>query len=224
MAQNEIVTTNKKVGFWIRFTITFSDLFVFLIFLFAITFAMISPDKNNVSFRQNYLYYVWLSLIIIFIFSWWILIPFLTKGQTVIMWIFRVKIIPKKKKQNLFLALLSRQSFGAIFWIIIMLAWMILISPESFEQVAFQRKHLTELPPITRAFVTFPLSLTSLALLIEVMFILSVAKPNKIGWNDSLSQTYTVYKNKYTTERISSWDQKSVKPKSRPLPDIDIQF
>lgn len=99
---------------------------------------------------------------------------------------------------------------------------MIFIHPDTFLE-AIQGKTLKT---YQRAFLIIPTVLSSLALITDIFFISSNLRANRIGLNDKLSRTFTVWINKF--EFVEAEDKEEIfasqiKPKPRILPNIKIE-
>ncbi|MBN0919496.1 RDD family protein [[Mycoplasma] gypis] len=217
------ITTNKKAGFWPRFLATLIDLFIFMVIVFAFSFIVF--DNKTKDFKSEGFYYLWLSLIIITDAFIWVLLPILTKGRTLGLLCFRLKIVSKHKKDPLWKTVLKRQLLFAVLWIIVFACWMIFISKDTFVLVLKTNKqNINQLNWIQRIFVTIPLTLSALTAIINWMMIISNAKSSRVGWNDTFSYSYTVYANKFETIVVDEWNKNKLKPVVRKMPNINFKY
>ncbi|QJG66734.1 RDD family protein [Mycoplasma phocoenae] len=213
---------NKKANFWIRLLATTIDLILFLSLITI--YSLLLFDKGKGQFKTEFFYYLWLFLIIVSMASIYIFIPMIFKGKTLGLWICRLKIISNKANTKIFKTIIQRQLLNSILWIIGITLMLILISHETFIQMAKTTKNSTEkLSVIQQAFMSVPVTICSLAGIIDVFLMLTTARTSKIGWNDTFSNSSVVFINKYEDVFHDDLDFDSIKPKKRELPQINFK-
>ncbi|MCU4116998.1 RDD family protein [Mycoplasma zalophi] len=215
-------TQNIKASFWRRFLSMIIDFIIFFGFLLITSILVI--DKKIANFHKNYFYYIWIVLIIIYILLIWIIIPIISKGQTIGMLITKLKIIPSLDKYKLNNVILQRQILFAWLWIIVLCLFIIFVSPETFiEASKLNKQTINQLTITQRGFISIPLTLSAVTAFMDSFLIITTAKNSRISWNDSFSNSFVVYKNKFETIiEDDDWQNNNIKPKKRILPKINF--
>lgn len=118
----------ENAPFWKRFLSNFLDFVIVFSFSALIVFFATSSDKEN--FTPNF-YNIKLPilLIILLISAYYLLTPIITKGKTLMMLVFRIKIIDNSNKKFKVLSFLKRNIVGCYIWILIFLISVIFFSP-----------------------------------------------------------------------------------------------
>ncbi|VEU58365.1 RDD family protein [Mycoplasmopsis gallinacea] len=118
----------ENAPFWKRFLSNFLDFVIVFSFSALIVFFATSSDKE--SFTPNF-YNIKLPilLIILLISAYYLLTPIITKGKTLMMLVFRIKIIDNSNKKFKVLSFLKRNIVGCYVWILIFLISVIFFSP-----------------------------------------------------------------------------------------------
>ncbi|ENY69376.1 Hypothetical protein, predicted transmembrane protein [Metamycoplasma auris 15026] len=214
-----IIKKNIRANFWIRLLATLIDLLLFVIFSLASSFIVFNYKKmdfftNNIIYKEI-IFRIWLLAIILFIILEYILIPILLKGQTLGMLICKIKIISVDKQKKLSKYIFDRQRLFALLWIFVFLAFM-LISADGFLSAAKGNK----LNVAQKIILSIPSMLATIAINIEFLILLSGISATRLNWNDKLSKTETVWKNKFE-EFEEEIDNKLILPKKRELPKIN---
>ncbi|QJR44336.1 RDD family protein [Mycoplasma miroungirhinis] len=219
---NKTTTQHLKASFWRRLLSSIIDFTIFFIFLLITSVLVI--DKKNANFYENYFYYIWIILIIFYILLIWIIIPLISKGKTIGMIITKLKIIPSSKKYKLKKVILQRQLLFAWLWIIVLILFIIFVSPETFIQASkLNKSTINQLTITQRGFISIPLTLSAVTSFIDSFLVITTARHSKIGWNDNFSNSFVVYKNKIETViDDSDWHNNIIKPKKRILPKINF--
>lgn len=218
-----VIKKNIKANFWIRILATIIDLLFFILFAIGTSFIVFNYKKanfytENILYREL-IYRFWLLLLIIFIIFSYLLIPIFSKGQTIGMLICKIKIQSNEetnKKIKISKYIFDRQRLFAFFWIFIFLSFM-LISTDGFLKAARGQK----LNSAEKIVLSLPVILATIAVNLEALVILSGIGPSRINWNDKLSKTETVWKNKYEEVEIEE-NKQIILPKKRELPKIHL--
>ena len=215
-----MIKIQKKANFWIRLLATFIDCILFLSIATGTSFLVFNYKTGNYFYRYNY--YFWLLFLSLYLAFFFIVLPIIWKGKTIGMAICRIMIIKQFKEDKLPRVIFDRQRLFSFLWIIILLSFMIFIHPDTFLE-AIQGKTLKT---YQRAFLIIPTVLSSLALITDIFFISSNLRANRIGLNDKLSRTFTIWINKF--EFVEAEDKEEIfasqiKLKPRILPNIKIE-
>ncbi|PZW00566.1 RDD family protein [Metamycoplasma auris] len=216
-----IVKKNIKANFWIRLLATLIDLLLFIIFSIGTSFIVFNYKNmdfytNNKIFKEI-IFRVWLLVIILFIILEYILIPIILKGQTIGMLICKIKIIQIDQNRKLSKYIFDRQRLFALFWIFVFLSFM-LISADGFIDAARGKK----LNAGQKIILAIPSLLATIAINAQILIILSGISSTRLNWNDKLSRTQTVWKNKFEEiEDDEEFKNKLIISKRRELPKIN---
>ncbi|WP_306766867.1 hypothetical protein [Metamycoplasma neophronis] len=135
----------------------------------------------------------------------------------------KIKTIPQDTKTKLSKAIFDRQRLFSFTWVFVFLAFMIMVSPQTFEQAALINKDTHPLNQVQKLFLLLPTVLASFAAFIECFFILTNAKGNRVGLNDKFSRTFTVYINKFDEIEEELILEEKIKPVRRELPHIEYE-
>ncbi len=211
---------NKKANFWTRLLATTIDLLIFFSFLITSTFLVF--DFKNANFFNKWTYYVWLPLSILFICYIWIIIPIVFSGQTIGMFFCKIKILPQDNKTKLSKAIFNRQRIFALVWMIVFLLFMIMVSPDLFLKAASIRQNKS-FSLVEKFCLSIPSTLASIAIFTQTFLIITNAKSTRIGLNDNLSDTFTVWINKYELLGENEVNTRKILPKKRVLPTIKFE-
>ncbi|QJG66401.1 RDD family protein [Mycoplasma phocoeninasale] len=212
---------NRKANFWIRLLATIIDLLIFIAFAISSSFLVFNYKLGEYINKWNY--YVWLTLLILMLNIFWIIIPILFQGQTIGMMICKIKIIPQEAKTKLSRAIFDRQRLFAFTWMIIFALFIIFVSPELFIKAAKINRNSGKLETLERVFVLIPTALASFATFAEIFLVISNVKESRIGINDNLSNTYTVWKNRFDKSEEIQEIKAIIKPKIRELPNLKYE-
>ena len=217
-----MIKINTKANFWIRLLSTFIDLFLFMFFVITTSFAVFNYKKGSYYHIANY--YIWLLLIITYLTFFYIVLPIIWKGKTIGMAICKLKIIKKDEndKSKFSKVIFDRQRLFAFLWICIFLAFIIFIHPDTFSVAAKKGK----IEKHQKLFLSIPISLSSLALMLQIFLIFTNLRSSKIGLNDKFSSSLTVWINKFEDvkqEKNNSQNTKKIQPKVRILPNLKFE-
>jgi len=216
-----MIKQNKKANFWIRLLASSIDLSLFVIFLIATSFMVFNYQKNTYYHIANY--YVWLFLIITYLTFFYIVLPIIWKGKTIGLAICRLKIIKKDNASfdKFSKIIFDRQRLFAFLWICIFLSFIIFIHPQTFLEAAKKEK----IKPYQKLFLSIPIVLSSLAIMLQIFLMFTNLKSDKIGLNDKFSNSLTVWMNKFEEIKNSKEEKilKEIRPKKRILPTLDFE-
>ncbi|AWX69481.1 RDD family protein [[Mycoplasma] anseris] len=213
-----MIKINLKANFWIRLLATLLDSLIFLVFFVTTSFFAFDYQKAKI---HNILYYVWLIDQIIFLLIWYILIPIFWYGKTFGMWICRIKVIKTNSNEKFSKVIFDRQRLFAFLWMIIFTIFAILISPQTFEQAALIGIKKEDLTNTQLAFLLIPTILIGLASFVQLFLIITNARNNRIGLNDTFSNSFTVWINKYEEIEDPNQNLIEIKPRIRNLPKLE---
>lgn len=133
----------------------------------------------------------------------------------------RIKVVKLNDKDKFSKLIFDKQRFFSFSWICIFICFVVLIHPDTFLQAISSSKELSK---IQKTFFAIPGTLSLLVLTFEIFLVFTNLKSTKIGLNDKLSSTYTVWINKYEFINDENEENKNViQPKSRTLPTIKIE-
>ncbi|ACF07568.1 RDD family [Metamycoplasma arthritidis] len=211
---------NKKANFWIRLLATLIDVIFFLAFAIGLSFGTFNYQKGT--YYHLALYYFWLICLIAYLILFFIVIPIVWKGKTLGMAICKIKVIKQNEKDKFSKVIFDRQRLFSFLWVFVFLSFICFVSPETFLQAA-NIKQLAKLNKVQKAFLAIPTALSALAAFSEIFLIITNARESRVGLNDKLSSSFTVWKNKYEEVKEKTIkDATKIQPKIRKLPKITI--
>lgn len=201
---------NVSAGFWIRFITKAFDLILVLGIFIPLILVFTNKVGDNRVFKEDYMFYIYFLIFILLTFLVFIVIPHFNKGQTIFMWLFRIKIINENK--NKFWALIKREVFFAMFWILMALMIITFINhtmATKFLSVKQKEIKYTNWELVRRNCV---ISVGSVSLMIQFIFSISIiVRKNKQGLHDKFSKTRTVWKNKFIEHETKKQIQIKIK-------------
>ena len=186
---------NKKTGFWIRFLVRLLDFAI--VGAASVLVAYLLMDANGViHFKKWYMFYVWSSITTIVIFLWFIFVPFITRGQTPIMWIMRIKIIFNNEK--IFLSIIRREFLFSLTWMFMNLLTMVVVNHTLIHKFSLTNQEnitYSDWEKLRKNIIT---SVGSIMIVIQFIYAISIfVRGEKKGLHDSQSNTWTIWVNKY---------------------------
>lgn len=199
---------NLTAGFWIRAAARISDLIIVFIVSFLILFANLEKVNNNWHFINNSMFYVWGLSFITILFTWFILIPYLTNGQTLFMKLYRIKIIYKDKHE--LISLIKREFMYSIYWIFMTLIFVLIINHTLIFEYSI--KDQSQFSDWNKFRINIFTSVGMLGTVIQFIFSISIAvRKNKDGLHDKISNTETIWINKYV--EVEEKEEIVIKPR-----------
>ena len=184
---------NKQTGFWIRFISRVLDVCAISFISILTAFIMMSYN-NGWHFKNNFYFYIWTLEFMILCFLWFVLIPVI-KGQTLFMWVFRIKIIFHEKK---FISMIKRELFFSISWIFMMFLVMVIINHTLILEFVSKKHSIKKYTNFEKIRINLISSIGGVLTLIQFITSISICvRGDKKGLHDTFSKTQTVWKNKY---------------------------
>ncbi|WP_330463346.1 RDD family protein [Metamycoplasma gateae] len=216
-----IIKKNIKANFWIRTLATLIDLLIFIFITISTSFLVFNYKKGDFhtenTVYKEIIYRFWLLFLIVFLVFWYILIPIISRGQTVGMLICKIKILPTEKNdKKLSKVIFDRQRLFSFLWMFVFISFM-LLSTDAFLKAARGNK----LNNVEKLILSIPTALSVIAINIQLFILITGIKANRINLNDKFSNSLTVWKNKYE-EIINEEDNKKIMPKKRVLPEVNL--
>lgn len=206
---------NKVSGFWIRLLGRLIDLVI--VGAFVVLFGwlltgqvptevqpfplkekwLLEKGTTVLGFVEPWEFYVWAVSTMILIAIEFILIPWLTKGRTPGMFICRIKI--KFNNNKIFLSILKREIFYALTWIWSTLMLMVIINHTMINQFALTDQDLNnDYTSWELARISVLTVLTSFPMFLMFGSAISIViRKGRIGFHDTMSDTTTVWENKF---------------------------
>ena len=186
---------NIKTGFWIRCLSRLLDLI--LVASIVVTSAYFMMDHGaRWHFRDDYLFYIWILEFIALIFIAFILVPFLTKGYTLFMWVFRIKIIFETDK--IFTSIIKRELFFSIYWIIMAILVMAIINHTLIDKYALVDQDKVSYSNLEKLRMSTVTAVGSILIVIQFIYAMSIfVRGSRKGLHDTQSKTWTVWVNKF---------------------------
>lgn len=201
---------NTQAGFWIRLLARMIDLIIFG--LIMVGSALINLRKDNFwYFQDNWFFYVWILFNILILFLMFILLPVLFNGQTLGMFVTRIKITFQEKDK--WKSIIKRELFFAITWIILLVIIGAVVNHTLFAKYARTHQKDIKYSSWEQIRISIVTTVASLLTLIQMVCAISVVvrKPHP-GIHDSYSKTKTVWINKFTTINKTNNKFVSIKP------------
>ena len=191
---------NKIAGFWIRLVSKLFDVVVFASITILIAHFFLQRENGYLKFVEPWTFYVWAFLAILLLLLIFIIIPILFNGQSLGMFIFRLKIIfenPRKK----FLTMIKRELAFSGIWIINLFFLIIFINHTLINKLAIEQKNVEYLN-FEKIRIGVFTSVGSISFIIQWIFSFSIiVRSNKIGIHDKISSSKVVFK--YRLVKIS---------------------
>ena len=201
---------NKKTGFWIRFIARLTD-FVFVGVASVLVAYLLMDTKGSIHFKKGYMFYVWSLITTILIFSWFVLIPWLTKGVTPMMWVLRIEIVFNSDK--VFKSIIRREFFFSLTWIFMNLMTMVIINHTLIHKFSLTNQSKLTYSDWEKLRKNIMASIGSILIVIQFIFAISIfVRGDKKGLHDSQSNTWTVWTNKFVDKPTETKEIK-IKPK-----------
>ena len=186
---------NKIAGFWIRLVSKLFDVVVFASITILIAHFFLQRENGYLKFVEPWTFYVWAFLAILLLLLIFIIIPILFNGQSLGMFIFRLKIIfenPRKK----FLTMIKRELAFSGIWIINLFFLIIFINHTLINKLAIEQKNVEYLN-FEKIRIGVFTSVGSISFIIQWIFSFSIiVRNNKIGIHDKISSSKVVFKYK----------------------------
>ncbi|MGX9339200.1 RDD family protein [Mycoplasma sp. 332] len=215
------IKQNVKANFWIRLLATLIDLLIFIVLIVATSFIIFNYKKaefrtQSTTLKEIY-FRLWLLLMIFLCIFEYIVIPTILKGQTIGMLICKIKILSDEEKRRTSKFIFDRQRLFAFLWIFVFMSFM-LMSTDAFLKAARGGK----LNNVEKLVVILPTALATISINLQILLIISGISSTRLSWNDKLSRTKTVWKNRYEDIIEDENLMFKIKPKKRELPKINI--
>lgn len=202
---------NLQTGFWIRLLARMIDLMIFA--AISVGFALINLHKDTSwYFKDNWFFYIWMMFNVLILFVMFILLPVIFNGQTLGMFITRIKI--SFEDNNKLKSILKRELFFSITWIILVICVGLLINHTLFVKYAKTNQKDIKYTNWENLRISIVTTIASLLTLMQMVVSISVVvrKPHP-GIHDSYSKTKTVWVNKFTEVKKQTKDFISIKPR-----------
>ncbi|VEU59095.1 RDD family protein [Mesomycoplasma neurolyticum] len=207
-----------KASYKIRLLAGLIDILCFMLLTFLITFIFF----NNFNFwEQNfninkfkYFYYFWFIIEIFIIIFLQIIVPaFIFKGCTIGRLVTKIKVVLNRentyKKSKWVIALIKKECFYSLNWIILILIFLFVITPKDFVILSKENKilkdkiiniEIKEIKSYIKIFLTVFWTISNFFVISNYFISLTILKKTRISLIDSFSSTITIYKNKFETE------------------------
>lgn len=216
---------NKKTGFWIRLLSRLIDLAIIFSFMIISSVLMLEKIDGQWQFKENWMFYLWIILLMTLVFILFILLPVLLNGITLGMFITRIKI-KFKDDESKWRSILVREMFFSISWIFICFLIMSLINHSLIIMFTSVDKKWTErfsnLSPIDKLRVNLVTSLSAILIVIQFIYVISIiVRGEKKGLHDTHSNTSTIWVNKWVEKQKNP---KQIKISPRPVNNNSIDW
>lgn len=202
---------NLQTGFWIRLLARIIDLTIFA--TISIGFALINLHKEATwYFKDNWFFYVWMMFNVLILFVMFVLLPIIFNGQTLGMFITRIKII--YENDNKVKSIFKRELFFSITWIVLVICVALLINHTLFVKYAKSDQKNIKYTSWESLRISIVTTVASLLTLMQMIVAISVVvrKPHP-GLHDSYSKTKTVWVNKFIKVKQKTNKFISIKPR-----------
>lgn len=185
---------NKKTGFWIRFLARLLD-FVFVGAASVLVAYLLMDTNGEIHFKEGFMFYVWSIITSILIFSWFILIPIITRGVTPMMWVLKIKIIFNTEK--IFISIIRRELLFSLTWIFMNMMTMAVVNHTMIHKFSMTNQDNISYSSWEKLRKNIVASVGSIMIVIQFIFAISIfVRGDKKGLHDSQSKTWTVWINK----------------------------
>lgn len=156
------------------------------------------------------MFYIWSSFTSILLFVWFIIIPFMTKGTTPMMWALRIKIIFESKK--LFLSLIRRELFFSLTWIFMNMITMVVVNHTLIHKFSLTDQSKITYSDWEKLRKNIVASVGSIMIVLQFIFAISIfVRGDKKGLHDSQSKTWTIWMNKFV-DKPKETNEIKIKP------------
>lgn len=224
---------NRKAGFWIRLLSTLIDVVIFCILgilssLMCIAKVYISEIDKSIYLvsEKQYLYILWLLLLIIFLIIQFMIIPYCLNCRTIGMVITKLEVDFKNSSKSQ--VLLKKIEIGPMLWIILIILFMCFVWPNTinkmviFSYIKTNYNNVQEGSPLFDSikslleankwtiqqtiFYSIPSVISPLIVIVQLFFLISVGfKKSKEGLIDKFTSSQVVYKNKFDEVFEQNW-------------------
>lgn len=211
---------NAPAGFWIRLLTKAIDFILPMIISVGILFALIEKNTHY-EFKETYGYYVWTIVTVVLIITSFILIPYLTKGRTLAMYLTRIKIVPEDANK-LLISLIKREVLFALSWVFLLLLSMAVINHTLVNEFARNDQKNVVYSDTDNIRIGIVSSAGTIIIILQLIAVVGIMiKRDKRGFHDRASNTSTVWVNKFI-ELPKEKFIKQIQP--RPVNDEEIEW
>jgi len=186
---------NKKANFWIKLLAKLIDLLPVTAFSIGILFSMMSHSSGKWVFNEVWMYYVWNIVLITLIALMFLVIPLITKGKTLGMWITRIKIVADKDLRK---RILKREIFFAWTWIFMAILVLSVINHTLIYKFASTKNNKENLTSWENLRIGIASGIGSISIIIQMFLGISgVVRSDKRALHDVYAETNVVWINKF---------------------------
>lgn len=214
------MTKNAPAGFWIRLLTKILDFAWVAVASVGILFALLEK-KQHYQFKEEYGYYVWTIITVALIILSFIIVPYLTKGRTLAMYLTKIRIV-QDDKSKLLVSLLKRELMFSLAWSFMLLLAMALINHTLVNEFARPDQSKVTYTTWQQLRIGVVSTVGTVVIVLQMLSVIGIIiKKNKKGFHDNLSQTSTVWINKFLTQSAEK-EIKKIHP--RPVNDEIVEW
>jgi len=205
---------NKKANFWIKLLARLIDLLPIATISIGILFLMMRHSTEGWVFKELWMYYLWNFILVILIAWEFLIMPLLTNGKTLGMWVTQIKIVANK---NFVKRVLKREVFFAWTWILMTFMVMVIINHTLIYKFASTTKDMNKLTSLESLRIGIVSAIGSISIVIQMFLGISgVVRRDKRSLHDVYAKTNVVWEKKFITIEKS----KTLKSNSRILKPV----
>lgn len=197
--------SQAPAGFWIRLVSRFIDMLIPGGLSIGLLFLLLEK-KTNYEFKENYYYYIWTIVTIALILISFILVPFLSKGRTLGMFITKTKIVAEG---SLLKTLIKREGFFSLGWVLMLIVAMAVINHTLVNDFARNDQKSISYSDTDKLRIGVVSAVGSLLIILQLLSVVGIiARRDKCGFHDRASNSKTVWTNKTLVEESQVFEKK----------------
>lgn len=205
---------NKIVGFWMRFLAKGIDIILIVGFSIALSLFNLDLRPGKIAFLAPWNFYLWIILEILLWPGYFVLVPLLTKGYTLGIFICRLKIITEKKWN--YKAIIKREFFFSLMISFNFLMVLIFINHTLANRFFKMTQNNIAYTTLENFRISLVSVLFSISILVQMIVGISIIVKKGSGINDIYSGTKIIYINKWIIKKEqNSTVSKKYRPKMK---------